>query len=100
MGHMGCRRDLHINHTEILIISTYRIHRRLEVIYAVTLGAMRTLPKVDTFGLRTTGATKPTTQLLTPPTTLMTNSSIFVIEMFRDIRRFDTFTLTLFSSIL
>jgi len=80
----------------LLIISTYRLHRRLEVIYAVTLGAMRTLPKVDAFGLRTTGATTPTTQLLTPSTTLMTNSSLFMFEMFRDIRRFDTFTLTLF----
>jgi len=76
----------------LLVISTYRIHRHLEVIYADTIGAMRTLPKVDAFRLRTTGATTPAIQLPTPTATLMTNSSFFVIEMFRDIRHFDTFT--------
>jgi hypothetical protein len=83
----------------LLIISTYRLHRRLEVMCAVTIGALHSLPQTSAYGLRTTSTRSPHTQLPEPISTTVSNATVFLMEMFQDMRHFDSFTLTLFVTI-
>ena len=83
----------------LLLASAYRLHQRLNVVVAVSMG-LHALPTAVAFGLRTSPASS-VTSLPTPLTvsTNASNTSLFLFELIQSVRNVDIALIALFAAV-
>jgi len=74
----------------------YRLARRLHVIHAVTVGALRALPRIDAYGLRTTRPGPTNTPMSSLPPVLNTTTLFSFVDMINHIRHVDIALIIIF----